>query len=212
MLSASELAAHLGVTKGRVSQLVAKGALDGCWEGEGRGRRFDLAKCAMRLDRKLDRGQMLGNGAATRAALRTILSGPEADSEAESRPAAPDRSKYDGALPERDADRYDLARTQKAEEEVRKLRRDNEMAAGTLVKASEVKRQVSRLIAQEIAEFETVLRDGARRIADKLGVDYKVARQLLTETWRAHRGGRSTTLSEASDAAVMTEAEGAADI
>lgn len=210
MLSASELAAQLGVTKGRISQLVSSGALNGCWHGEGRARRFDLDKCALQLNRKLDKAQMLGNGAQTKARLSKIIT--DQDGNREPRTVAPDRSKHDGLLPDRDADRYELARTQKAEEEVRKLRRDNEMASGTLVKASEVEHQVARLMAQEIAEFETVLRDGARRIADKLGVDFKVARQLLTETWRDHRAGRSTVVAEASAAAVMNEAEEAADI
>lgn len=211
MLTASELAETLGVSKGRVSQYVSERKLDGCFDGEGRARRFDLAKCAAALGRKLDPGQMMGNGAQTRKALRDLASeGAQAAG-----PAAgglSGRSHMDGELPTGDAARYELARTQKAEEEVRRLRRDNELNEGTLVKASEVERQVARIVAQEIAEFETVLRDGARKVADRMGVDFKGVRQALVETWRAHREGRVAALSAEAEAAAMTDAEIAADI
>jgi transcriptional regulator with XRE-family HTH domain len=200
MLTASELAATLGVSKGRVSQYVSERKLDGCFDGEGRGRRFDLAKCAAALGRTLDPGQMMGNGASTRKALRGLaFEGGEAI--APPVPESPGRSKMDGELPSGDAARYELARTQKAEEEVRRLRRDNELNEGTLVKASEVERQVARIVAQEIAEVETVLRDGARKVADRMG-----------ETWRAHREGRVAALSAEAEAAAMTDAEIASDI
>jgi transcriptional regulator with XRE-family HTH domain len=211
MLTASELAATLGVSKGRVSQYVSERKLDGCFDGEGRGRRFDLAKCAAALGRTLDPGQMMGNGASTRKALRGLaFDGGEAI--APPVPESSGRSKTDGELPSGDAARYEMARTQKAEEEVRRLRRDNELNEGTLVKASEVERQLARIVAQELAEFETVLRDGARKVADRMGVDFKAVRQALVETWRAHREGRVAALSAEAEAAAMTDAEIAADI
>jgi hypothetical protein len=207
VLSASELADTLGVSRGRVSQYVSERKLDGCFEGDGRARRFDLAKCVAALGRKLDPGQMLGNGAATRRML-TALPAEDGDPRPDMRPSG----KYDGELPASDAARYEMARTQKAEEEVRRLRRDNELSEGTLVKASEVDRQVARMMSQEIAEFETVLRDGARKVADRMGVDFKAVRQLLVETWRSHRDGRVAALSAEADAAALTDSEMAADI
>lgn len=206
MMNSTQLASTLGVSKARVSQYVSEGKLAGCYTGDGRSRRFDLAKCAEALGRRLDPGQLMGNGAATKATLAKI----QTDDTPKAKPLTePRRSGGNGAesIPGADPDRYELARIQKAEEEARKLRRQNAEAEGHYILASEAAQMTTKLIAQEIAEFETVLRDGARVIADKLGVDFKTARQHLVETWRAHRAGRAEALTEQADAAGMTEAE-----
>lgn len=205
MINSTQLANQLGVSKARVSQYVSEGKLAGCFTGDGRSRRFDLAKCADALGKRLDPGQLMGNGAATKAALTKIQTDePNAIPLKEHR-----RSGGNGAesIPGSDPDRYELARIQKAEEEARKLRRQNAEAEGHYVLASEAAQITTRMIAQEIAEFETVLRDGARVIADKLGVDFKTARQHLVETWRTHRAGRAEALTVQADAAELTEAE-----
>lgn len=207
MLSASQLADRLGVTRARVSQYVSEGKLDGCFQGAGRDRRFDLAKVQSALSQRLDPGQMLGNGRATRAALDRILDPADDDLP----PRTTERPRHDGALHPRDPDRYELARIQKVEEEARQLRRRNQEAEGTLVLAGEAARQSARLLAQEVAEFEAVLRDGARRVADELGVDFKRARALLTEAWRAHRQARADQLAQQAETARPTEAEKAED-
>jgi len=160
-LSASDLAAELGLSRGRISQLVADGRLDGCYTGEGRARRFDLRAVATALNRRLDAGQMLGNGRATKRAL-SALAGDDAPDATMSRDEAPAVRRGE-TLDDRDPDRYELARIQKIEEEARRLRRANAEAEGTMVLASAVHRQVARQIAQEVAEFESVLRDAARQ-------------------------------------------------
>ncbi len=197
MLNAASLADRLNVSRARVSQWVAKGKLDGCFTGKGRDRLFDLEKVAVALNLTLDRAQGLGNGRATREALKRIAEPAE----------VPRHRSRDGMLSLNDPDRYELARAQKAEEEARHLRRRNQEAEGTLVLAAEAARQSARLLAQEIAEFESVLRDGARRVADELGVDYKRARALLVETWRTHRQARADQLARQAQTAELTEAE-----
>jgi len=207
-LTTTELAQHLTVTKGRVSQWVSEGKLAGCYTGDGRARRFDLEKCAAALGRGLDKGQMLGNGSQTRKAIRQI----RAEAELPIVPASPERVRRDGRLDDADPDRLELAKIATAEENLRRIRRDNELAEGHYVLADEAQRQMTRLIAQEIAEIETVLRDAARAVADKLGVDFKVVRQQLVATWREHRAGRVAVLADVAGQADMTEAEKAADI
>lgn len=206
LLNATDLARELGVTKPAVTHWVNGGKLDGCFSGTGRARRFDLAKVAERLQRTLHPGQLLGNGAQTKRALRQIA----VDADDDAPPARPLREA--APLPETDPDRYELARIQKVEEEARRLRRQNAEAEGAYVLASEAALQTTRLVAQEIAEFETVLRDGARKIADELHVDFKSARQILMQTWRAHRATRTTALSARADEACLTDAERAEDI
>ena len=57
-MNATQLATELGITKGRVSQYVSEGKLDGCFTGDGRARRFDVGKVRAALDQRLDPGQM----------------------------------------------------------------------------------------------------------------------------------------------------------
>lgn len=212
-LNTTQLAERLGITKGRVSQLVKKGALDGCFQGDGRARRFDLVKAAEALGHRLDPGQAMGNGAKTRARVKAITAGKAEQAsvgeQVARKTAAPGR---DGPLPDKDPDRYELARIQKAEEEARKLRRQNAEAEGDYVLASQVALQTQRLISREVGEFERVLRDGARAIADRMGVDFKSARQILLECWREHRETRADQLAGEAGAATMTAEERDEDI
>lgn len=204
LLSTTDLAGALGLSKGRISQFVSAGKLEGCYRGEGRARRFDLLKVSEALGRNLDRGQMLGNGAATRRAIEKVQAGGENVSKQEFPAGAQ-------GLQANDPTGYDLARMQIAMEDARRKRRDNEVAEGTYVLASEIELQVARAIGQEIKQFEGVLRDGARRIADELGVDFLKARQLLVEVFRGHRSARSSDLAELSAERPMSQAEIEAD-
>lgn len=209
-LNATQLAERLGVTKGRVSQYVSAGQLNGCYEGDGRDRRFDLDKCLAALRRGLDPAQMLGNGAQTR---RTIAGLQHEGGEDRSPAPAVDRSsRRDGRLPDGDADRYELARAAKAEEDLRAMRLRNGRDEGLYVLASEVERATVKMLSQELSEMESVLREGARGVADKLGVDFRTVRQILTDVWREHRAKRSAALGASAASSDMTAAEQDADI
>lgn len=208
LLTASELAARLGVSKGRVSQYVSGGQLAGCYSGDGRNRRFDVAKCAMALGKRLDAGQMMGNGSATKRSIVDLMT--QADEDTPAKP--PQRQRTDGPVALTDPDRYELARIDKAEQEARRLRRQNAQEEGLYVLASEVERQVARVVGQEVAEVETVLREAARAVADALGVDFKAVRKVLMDKWREHRAARVEVLSAEADAAGMTDAERDGDI
>jgi hypothetical protein len=208
-LNATELAAALNLSKGRISQLVSDGRLDGCYTGDGRARRFDPALVAQKLKGTLDQGQMLGNGASTSKAIASVLAGEAAEAPQTKASAS---KPSDGALADDDSDGYRMARQAKLSEEVRRIRRQNELDEGTMVLVSEVERQVGKVLRQEIAQVEEALRTGARAVADKLGVDFRAVRQILLEVWRAQRQDRSGVLAEQAEAAEMTEAERAADI
>lgn len=207
LVNATTLAQRLGVSKARVSQYVAQGVLAGCYEGEGRARRFDVSRVQEALTRGLDPGQMLGNGAGTKQALRQID-----EESAEPAPAPRAKPRSDVVLEPRDPDRYELARILNAEEDARRKRRDNERDEGRWVLAEEVERSTGRLLAREMGQFEAVLRDGARAIADRLGVDYREARQILMQEWRAYRQRKAEALAREAGAVVMTEDEREANV
>lgn len=211
-LNATELAERLGVSKPRISQYVSEGKLAGCYSGEGRARRFDLAKVAEALGRSLDLGQMTGNGLSTRRSLRAIAAQADGDDAAAHSIPAPMQPRDGSVLPPADPDRLELAKIESAEQDARRKRRDNERDEGNWVLAEEVRRQSARAMARELAQVEQVLRDGARALADTLGVDYRAARKVLIDTWRAYRQSRSETLAAEAGASVMTEDEQKADV
>ncbi|GGE26668.1 hypothetical protein SAMN05421774_11244 [Gemmobacter megaterium] len=205
-LNATELAARLDVSKARISQYVSEGKLEGCFSGDGRARRFDLDKVAAALGKGLHPGQMLGNGAATKRAIREL--------DGDAPPTVPTtKAPRSGApLDAKDPDRYELARIQNAEEDARRKRRDNQRDEGRWVLADEVQRQTARAMTQEVAQFEAVLRDAARAVADRFGLDYREVRKVLIDEWRKHRGQRSAQLVADAEVAPMTEAETAAQV
>ena len=212
-LNATTLAQRLGVSKARVSQYVSQGLLAGCYVGEGRARRFDLERVQQALTRGLDPGQLLGNGAQTKAALQKL--DVEADPEAgpaDRQARGPKSVRSDTELEPRDPDRYELARIQNAEEDARRKRRDNARDEGRWVLAEEIERRATRMLAREMGQFEAVLRDGARAVADKLGVDYRETRQILVAEWRGHRARQAEALGAEAEDIALTAEEQDADI
>lgn len=184
MVRASELAELLGVTRARVSQWVAEGRLDGCYFGTGRLRRFDAEQCARALGKALDPGQMLGNGAKTKTALRKLVD------------ELPARKRFQFATEleqdEGEQARYEVARTQKAEEEARRLRRQNLEAEGQYVLAVEVQRTRDVMINEERRQLRSVIAEGARQVAEKLGADREKTETILLSAWQTSLGGRMT--------------------
>lgn len=205
-LASHELAEVLRVSRSRVGQYVREGKLAGCFVGAGRARRFDLEKVGVALGRKLHPGQMLGNGAGTKQALLQMdRAAPNAQDRTEVQPVADEVADTDTA-------KYTAARTQKAEEEVRKLRRANAEAEGKYVLASAVAGVTAKLMAQEIGEVESLLRRSAQRVADAFGLDVKPVRKILLAIWREHRGARAAMLKCESDASELTAEELSEDI
>lgn len=202
-LTTTELAERLKLSKARISQYVSEGKLAGCYSGDGRQRRFDLSKVSDALKRNLDLGQMTGNGRVTRRVLQGL---DDAD------PVQPVPVRDGAELSSRDPDRLELATIQIKEEEARRRRRDNERDDGRWVMAEEVERNTARAIAREVSQFEVVLRDGARAVADTMGVDFRQVRKVLMDQWRQHRTARHEAVQADAEAASMTDAERASNV
>lgn len=207
MITASELAKTLGISRQRVHQLVQAGKLDGCFSGDGSMRRFDLAKSADALGKRLDPGQLMGNGAATKAAIRDLATASLTSLPDE--PGAPSEARAANSM---DPDSYEAVRIQKTKAEARRLSRQNAEAEGHYVLASAAAQATARLVAHEISKFQMALDRGSRIAADKLGLDYKSLRTIMREALRDHRTERSLALEEEAAIAEMTEIEKAEDI
>lgn len=206
-LRAVELARHLCLSKGRISQLVGEGRLNGCFSGDGMHRRFDLYKVAEALQVKLDPGQMLGNGADTKKAIRSVLQGDAAPVQ----PSLDVRPKGE-ALSNDDPDQYKLLREAHAAEDLRTKRRNNARDEGLWILASEVDRNVSRLMAQNLAEIETFVKDVSVLVAGRMGIDQRQVRQIILEAWRGFRTERAKSLAAAADDAGLSDIEQAKQI
>ncbi|MCA0851228.1 hypothetical protein, partial [Salipiger thiooxidans] len=203
-MNATQLATELGISKGRVSQYVAEGKLDGCFSGAGRARRFDVSKVRAALEQRLDPGQMLGNGASTKRRIRSGQAElPTSQVPAEPAPVAA----ADPAPAEAPMSRYEMARTLNAEEAARKSRRENMLAEGSLVLSENAGREAARALSRELAQVEDLLRRGARLIADDLGVDFKAARKILLDLWREHRTLRAEALGQKAAVADLDDSE-----
>ena len=171
LVNAKGLAELFGKSKGAVSQWVSSGKLDGCFEGSGRDRRFDVAKCAEALNLRMDLGQRLGNAAGTEAARKRVL--------ADTKPADAKKQAFDGLLKDDDDTRFKLIKTATAEEELRRRRRQNEQEEGRYVLRDEVDREAASLLSGEIAQFEAMLNALARKAADRFGVPFVEVQLLL---------------------------------
>jgi hypothetical protein len=211
-VNAKTLADRLGVSKGRVSQLVGEGVLDGCFTGVGLARRFDVAQVAERLNRRLDQAQQLGNGARAAAARAEVLAptpaaAPTAPTPTAA-PAAPAPSLTVKPADE-DNDRYRAARAEQAEIDTILKRRRLAEEEGRWVLAEEAASATRRALAAEIAEVEAMLREGARRMADELGVDARAAKVILLSAWRDHRAVRSARAAHIAETVTVTDTEAA---
>lgn len=196
---ASEVARELQVSRARVSQLTADGTLEGCFVGQGHGRRYSLTMVADRLNNTLDPGQALGNGAARAAAADALVGSVVPKDGAVPKPQPP--------AVDTDALRYQRARAISAEETAKDLQRKNALAEGTFLLAAEVESQVAQQIGQEIAKFEGVFADAARLVADELNVPKGEVLKLLRNAWRKHREGRMTAKADDAVDTSLSEAE-----
>lgn len=77
--------------------------------------------------------------------------------------------------------------------------------------AEEVERRTGRIMAQEVAQFETMLRDAARSVADAFGLDARSVRKVLMDQWRAYRALRADEAGKLADLATMSDEEHEAD-
>ncbi|SDX90098.1 hypothetical protein SAMN05444336_112107 [Albimonas donghaensis] len=200
-VNASGLAKALDVSPGRISQYVREGKLDGCYAGEGRARRFDLAKCAEALGRTLDQGQLMGNGAGTARALRDLADLEPSDGEGRGAPAIP---RSDPA-----ADRYQRARAEMAEMKATEGRLKLAELEGRYVLASQAELEIRRALAAEVAEFETVLRTAAQQVAAEHGLDAPTVRAVLVKAWREHRQRRADLAAAQAAGAEFADVEAA---
>ena len=167
-VSKSQFAAMIGVSRGRVSQWLRAGKIDGAaLIGEGRAARIDVDLARRQLDARLDLGQRLGaNGKAALAFDAT-----------------------NSALKAARLRQLTLA-NERAEEEAR-------LREGRYVAADDVRKEMGRIAGRLIVSFEGALPELAEAIAANSLMPQRDALYVLRASWRAIRTRLSGLEAEA---------------
>ncbi len=166
----AEFAALIGVTRGRVSQMLAARQIDGdAIVGEGRSARINVEAARRQLDARLDLGQRLGaNG-------RVRLGGETSDP--------------DAAIKRERLRQLTLANERAAEEA--KLRE------GRYILADDAKQEIGRVAGRLVASVEGALPELAAAIAAGSPMSQRDALHVLRGAWRAIRTRLSALEAEA---------------
>jgi len=162
LLSKGDFARHIGVTPGRVSQMIAAGLIGAdALEGDGRTAKVIVEKAVEQIKLRRDVGQATGNGLLTRL---------------DAKPAADDGGGDADGLADSLDDADDVARLiqlQKLEE----IERRNRIAAvgelrdiGRLVAVDDLRREAGRLAQDVMNVFLGMAPDIANAIAAKFNV------------------------------------------
>jgi hypothetical protein len=146
VVTKAEFAAMIGVSAGRVSQLISEGKIGAPeMQGIGRSAKIKVTEALAALKLRLDMSQMTGNGAATRLDLL---------------PTAP---------PTSDADRvelrYKLAKLEQQESVNRRIAEDEKARAGIYILAVDAKAEAAKMVSQVLQAFEGGLSDMAQALA-----------------------------------------------
>ncbi len=173
----SEFAELIGVSRGRVSQMLAARQIDGdAIVGEGRSARINVEVARAQLDARLDLGQRLGaNG-------RVKLGGASSDP-------------TEAAIK-----RQRLAALELANE---RARAEAAARSGHYVEADGMRQELGRVAGRLVAGFEGSLPELAAAIASQSSMSQRDALHVLRTAWRAIR----TRLSGAEAEAAAQEPE-----
>lgn len=186
-----QYATHRGVVAGRVSQWITAGWLAGCLVGDGRFAQIDFEKADAELRKRLNVGQVMGQGRELPPPLPAEPSSTE--TEQQRTPFAPPPiPKNPLSSPDSDAAaRIQQAKATQAELEtarqVAKHKEDQGLYTLTSVARTEFSRRMTHLVGQ----VETWLPELSQRLAAHLvegGATDKLSLQaLIRSEWRLFR-------------------------
>lgn len=191
VVSKGAFAALIGVTPGRISQMIAAGTIGpDALEGEGRNAKVKVAAAKQQIRDRRDPGQALGNGLATR------LDGPSVIAPSIEEPSpAPLRDDFD--------QRFKLEKLQEIQRRNRKAAEEEEARRGRFVDAADSRQQMTRLAGAMMSSFEGSLASLATAVSSKFGVPQRDVLHLLKAEFRTYQ--ESASKRHASAAAELGE-------
>lgn len=194
-LSKGAFALEIGVTPGRVSQMIAEGKIGPeALAGEGRNAKVRVGVAKRQIAARRDPGQALGNGLGTRVGSSPLL--PEAG------PATPDLASAASAgvappaaagasQPEIVSESFDA---QYKREKLAQIQRQNRKAAeeeaerrGRFMESEAARTQMARIAGSLLSSFEGSLQGFATAVASRFGVPQRDVLHLLRAEFRGFR-------------------------
>jgi hypothetical protein len=200
-LSKGDFAAHIGVSPGRVSQMIASRMIGpDALDGEGRAAKVIVARAVEQIRSKRDIGQSLGNGISTRLDRPDDLAGqgkgteppPAAGEKQERPPSVDDELKQERLQAERRRNRI------AAEEEATRR--------GQLVDAVQVRAEMTRLARAVDEENAGMLSDFATAVAAEFQLPQRDVLHLLRRI-RSEKKGQSAERARRRAASLPETAE-----
>lgn len=186
IVSKGEFAALIGVTPGRVSQMLKEGAIGpDALEGAGRMAKIRVAVAKAHLRDRLDISQRLGNGLSTRLeddgpAMAVGATGHTAPAGLEDAPEIDAGKNSVEAQIKREKLREVQYRNRKAAE-------DEAVRKGTLLPADEARAMAAGVTAKTMQLFEGAAADIASAVAAKFQVPQRDVLHLLRAEFRRVR-------------------------
>ena len=194
-LTKGEFAAEIGVSPGRVSQLIGEGKIFGdALVGEGRLARINVRVAREQLQATTDPAQRLGANGKVNLGSASAAAVPEQDFGE----LVPARRNFDAEYAEERLRQIRFA-NRKADEAERARR-------GLYVLATDAKQDMAKVAVRMLNIFEGALPDVASAMAGKFGVPQRDALHLLRGEFRRLRErGESQARAEAAGIAQLVE-------
>lgn len=197
-MSKGDFARECNVTPGRVSQWLAEGVIGAdCLDGEGRNARIIVDRAKAQIGLRRDPSQALGNG------LKTQLDLPPPET-----PSEP-TLKRDDVAHQIQRERLEQEKRRNRREEIEELER-----LGTLVPASDVRAQMTRLAQQVDEANAAMLMDFAAAVAARFEVPQRDVLHELRRVRADKKAGeaqrakaRAETLPETVEMAIVSGAD-----
>lgn len=176
VVSKSEFARLIGVSKPRVSQLISEGKITGdAIEGEGRSAKIIVPVARRQLNATLDIDQRAANGRADLSLDHSIVDGP-GDGVSEPGPKVMNTD-----------DLYKQERLRKIQHENEDLEEKRRERKGEYVRADSVRSTVSRHVGNMIDELEADLGHWAEELSAETGGSVKDIKHSLKKLFRGAR-------------------------
>lgn len=193
VVSKSEFAALIGVSPGRVSQMIAEGKIAGdALAGEGRSAKVRVEVARAQLRERTDLGQRLGNGIETR--LDGALPFPAGANLADPTPKAAPRlaGAEDGdhsppAPSDHVADRLKQLKLLDAERRERQALEDDLARRGIYVRADQSRAALASVAQTLLNVFEGSIADLAQALATRFELQHRDVSHVLRQEFRALR-------------------------
>lgn len=199
LLSKGQFAARIGVSPGRISQMISEGKIGAeAIEGTGLRAKIKVDVALQHLKQRLDPNQRFGlNGITTRL-----------DQPAEPKPEElrqPSSPPPDLPLIDPVEDRIKREKLRQAELVTARLEREDRAAHGAYLRTETAREEMVRIAGALMTIFEGSLQDISGALAAQFGISSRDALHLLRQEFRKVRERASAAHREAAIALLETE-------